>query len=42
MNEINNKNEEREREREIKIKINKIKNKIEEIIIYKTEIIILL
>ena len=40
MNEINNKNE--EREREIKIKINKIKNKIEEIIIYKTEIIILL
>ena len=40
MNEINNKNEEREREREIKI--NKIKNKIEEIIIYKTEIIILL
>ena len=36
MNEINNKNEERE------IKINKIKNKIEEIIIYKTEIIILL
>ena len=40
MNEINNKNEEREREREIKI--NEIKNKIEEILIYKTEIIILL
>jgi hypothetical protein len=36
MNEINNKNEERE------IKIDEIKNKIEEIIIYKTEIIILL
>ena len=36
MNEINNKNEERE------IKIDEIKNKIEEIIIYKTKIIILL